>query len=327
VETNKAKTRVIRSSPNEDFFRFKINRFGTKLGQNRNFRLHLEKNLSNQAMKKIIATLALVFASFFAFSQASCCFVKKDGMQLLASNKAFIKSHALPKAYHHVSKAGGVMVEFKTPDDQMAKGFYIAADKPSEITLFVFQEWWGLNDHIKREAEHFYSTLGNVNVLAIDMYDGKVATTREDAAKYMGGANPARLEAIIKGAIAYVGPKAKIATVGWCFGGSLSLKASILAGKQAKACVMYYGMPVKDVEQLKLLQTDVLGLFAGKEQFINPTVVKEFEANMKTAGKGIQTRIFDAEHAFANPSNPNFDKAATEEAWGLAVNYFKARLK
>ena len=90
---------------------------------------------------------------------------------------------------------------------------------------------------------------------------------------------------------------------------------------------MYYGMPVKEVEQLKLLQTDVLGLFAGKEQFITPTVVKEFEANMKTAGKGIQTKIFDAQHAFANPSNPAYDKAATEEAWGLAINYFKTRLK
>jgi carboxymethylenebutenolidase len=56
-------------------------------------------------------------------------------------------------------------------------------------------------------------------------------------------------------------------------------------------------------------------------------VVKEFEANMKTAGKGIQTKIFDAQHAFANPSNPAYDKAATEEAWGLAINYFKARLK
>jgi carboxymethylenebutenolidase len=55
--------------------------------------------------------------------------------------------------------------------------------------------------------------------------------------------------------------------------------------------------------------------------------VKEFEANMKTAGKGIQTKIFDAQHAFANPSNPAFDKAATEEAWGMAITYFKARLK
>jgi carboxymethylenebutenolidase len=159
------------------------------------------------------------------------------------------------------------------------------------------------------------------------MYDGKVATTREDAGKYMGGANPLRLENIIKGAITFAGPKAKIATVGWCFGGALSLKASILAGTQATACVMYYGTPVKDVEQLKLLNTDVLGLFAGREKFISPAVVKEFEDNMKLAGKGIQIKSFDAEHAFANPSNPNFDKSATEEAWNMAINYFKTRLK
>jgi carboxymethylenebutenolidase len=277
-------------------------------------------------MNKLVTTITLVFISVYAFGQ-SCCFVTKDEMQLMASNKAFQRSHKLPKPYHHVSKAGGEMITFSTPDGHQANAFFIKAVQPTNYTLFVFQEWWGLNDHIKREAEHFYTTLGNVNVLAIDMYDGKVATTREDAGKYMGGANPLRLENIIKGAITFAGPKAKIATVGWCFGGALSLKASILAGTQATACVMYYGTPVKDVEQLKLLNTDVLGLFAGREKFISPAVVKEFEDNMKLAGKGIQIKSFDAEHAFANPSNPNFDKSATEEAWNMAINYFKTRLK
>jgi carboxymethylenebutenolidase len=75
------------------------------------------------------------------------------------------------------------------------------------------------------------------------------------------------------------------------------------------------------------LNTDVLGLFAGKEQWISPEIVAEFEENMKKAGKGIQVKLFNAEHAFANPSNPNFDKSATEEAWNMAINYFKARLK
>lgn len=277
-------------------------------------------------MNKLVTTIALIFVSVYAFSQ-SCCFVTKDEMQLMASNKAFQRSHKLPKPYLHISQAGGEMITFATPDGQQANAFFIKAAKPTNYTLFVFQEWWGLNDHIKREAEHFYTTLGNVNVLAIDMYDGKVATTREDAGKYMGGANPLRLENIIKGAIAYAGPQAKIATVGWCFGGALSLKASILAGPQAAACVMYYGMPVKDVDQLKTLNTDVLGLFAGREKFISPAIVAEFEKNMEKAGKSVQIKSFDAEHAFANPSNPNFDKAATEEAWNMAINYFKARLK
>ncbi|RXK50982.1 dienelactone hydrolase family protein [Aquirufa rosea] len=277
-------------------------------------------------MKKIVILLALL-AGFQELNAQSCCFLKKDDMQLMASNKAFQRSHKLPKPYVHVSKAGGEMMEFSTPDGQKARAFYIKAAKPSQTTLFVFQEWWGLNDHIKREAEHFYSTLGNVNVMAIDMYDGKVATTREDAGKYMGEANPARLEAIIKGAIQHVGPKAKIATVGWCFGGGLSLKASILAGKQGVACVMYYGMPVKDVNELKALNTDVLGLFAGKEQWISPKVVSEFQDNMKAAGKNLQVKSFDAEHAFANPSNPAFDKKATEEAWNMAIAFFKERIK
>ena len=277
-------------------------------------------------MNKLLTTIALIFVSVYAFSQ-SCCFVTKDEMQLMASNKAFQRSHKLPKPYLHISQAGGEMITFATPDGQQANAFFIKAAKPTNYTLFVLQEWWGLNDHIKREAEHFYTTLGNVNVLAIDMYDGKVATTREDAGKYMGGANPLRLENIIKGAIAYAGPQAKIATVGWCFGGALSLKASILAGPQAAACVMYYGMPVKDVDQLKTLNTDVLGLFAGREKFISPAIVAEFEKNMEKAGKSVQIKSFDAEHAFANPSNPNFDKAATEEAWNMAINYFKARLK
>ena len=277
-------------------------------------------------MNKLVTTIALIFVSVYAFGQ-SCCFVTKDDMQLMASNKAFQRSHKLPKPYHHISQAGGEMITFATPDGQQANAFFIKSAKPTNYTLFVFQEWWGLNDHIKREAEHFYTTLGNVNVLAIDMYDGKVATTREDAGKYMGGADQLRLENIIKGAIAYSGPQAKIATVGWCFGGMLSLKASILAGTKAAACVMYYGMPVKDVDQLKALNTDVLGLFAGREKFISPAIVAEFEKNMEKAGKSVQIKSFDAEHAFANPSNPNFDKAATEEAWNMAINYFNARLK
>ena len=248
-------------------------------------------------------------------------------MQLLASNKAFQRSHALPKPFKFYSLAGGEMIKFNTPDGQTANAFSIKATKNTDKYLFVYQEWWGLNDHIKKEAEHFYNELGGaVNVIAIDMYDGKIATTREDAGKYMGSANPVRLDAIMKGAVNHVGPKAKIASVGWCFGGGLSLKSALIEGKQAIGCVMYYGMPLKDVEQLKTLNCDVLGLFAGKEKWISTAVVKEFEENMAKAGKGIKVKSFDAEHAFANPSNPDFDKSATAEAWAMATEYLKKKL-
>jgi carboxymethylenebutenolidase len=281
-------------------------------------------------MKKILLSLSFLTISYFGFSQ-SCCQTSnkadcnKDDMQLMASTKEFQKAHDEPLPYTHVSKAGGEMIQFKTADGSMANAFLIKSATKSNKYLFVYQEWWGLNDYIKKQAETFYNDLKDVNILAIDMYDGKVATTREDAGKYMSGADPKRLETIINGAIDYAGKDAKIASVGWCFGGGLSLKSAILGGKQVVGCVMYYGMPEKDVEKLKTLNCDVLGLFAGKEQWISPAVVAQFEKDMAAAGKSVKVKSYDAEHAFANPSNPKFDKVASEDAYNLAINYLKGK--
>ena len=280
-------------------------------------------------MKKII--LALAFASFstLGFSQTCCdvTFASNDGnMAKFASDKAFIASHLAPILYKHTSEVGGRMIEFATPDGQKANAYVVKAKKTSNKWLFVYQEWWGLNDHIKRQADTFYADLGaDVNVLALDMYDGKIAVDANEAGKMMQGAVETRLENIVKGGLAYAGSKAKIANVGWCFGGGWSLKSAIIGGKQTVGSVMYYGMPVKDIEKLKTLNSDVLGLFA-TEQWISKEIIEEFAANMKTAGKSINYKIFDAAHAFANPSNPKFDEAKAKEANEMAVAYLKKKL-
>jgi carboxymethylenebutenolidase len=38
-----------------------------------------------------------------------------------------------------------------------------------------------LNDYIRSEAELLANELNNVNVIALDLYDGKVATTADSA--------------------------------------------------------------------------------------------------------------------------------------------------
>lgn len=280
-------------------------------------------------MKKFLLTLALASISALSFSQ-SCCdvaFASNDGnMAVFASDKSFIASHLAPLVYQHTSEVGGKMIEFDTPDGKKANGYIVKAKKKSDKWLFVYQEWWGLNDHIKRQADIFYNDLGeNVNVLALDMYDGKIAADASEAGKMMQGVVEARLENIVQGGLGLAGKKAKVANVGWCFGGGWSLKSAIIGGKQTVGSVMYYGMPVKDVEKLKTLNCDVLGLFA-TEQWISKQVIEEFAANMKTAGKGINYKIFDAAHAFANPSNPKYDEAKAKEAYGMAIEYLKKKL-
>jgi carboxymethylenebutenolidase len=280
-------------------------------------------------MKKIYLLLAFCLFTLMSFAQdvTVCHTSAMEKFAVFASNKDFNAEHPTPKAYVHISQEGGKMITFKTPDGQEAKGYLIEAKTKTDNWLFVFQEWWGLNDHIKRESEKLYKDLGNVNVLALDMYDGKVTADRQTAGSYMQQFKQDRGNSIVKGALDFAGKNAKVATIGWCFGGAQSLQAALTVGKQAQGCVIYYGMPEDNVERLKTLNTDVLGIFASREKYISPEIVKKFEENMKAAGKKLTVKNYDAEHGFANPSNPIFNKKATEDAYKNTLEYLKGRLK
>ncbi len=227
----------------------------------------------------------------------------------------------------HFQSSIGKVVNYKTSDGLTANAYELKAKKPTNNYLIVIHEWYGLNDFIKKESEKLYNDLGNVNVLALDLYDGKVADNRQDAGKYMQAVKESRAQSIIKGALAYAGPKAHIATLGWCFGGGWSLQSALMAGKQNVACVMYYGMPEQNVDRLKTLNADVLGNFANKDQFINTKIVAQFKENMDKAGKKLYLHQYDADHGFANPSNPIYNSEATKDAYAHTLVYLKARLK
>jgi carboxymethylenebutenolidase len=287
-------------------------------------------------MKQLILSFPLLLGFFFfggfhgtvkpAREYISChASSNDDGMAAFASNPAFIALHAAPLPFHYTAQ--GENISIPAADGVEAKAYLIKSKKKSNKWLFVYQEWWGLNDYIRRQSDVFYNDLlGDVNVLALDMYDGKSTSEPKEAGQLMQGVVETRLENIVKAGIQYAGAKASIASVGWCFGGGWSLKSALITGKQNIGCVMYYGMPVKDVEKLKTLNSDVLGLFA-TENFISKTVIEEFATNMKTAGKELNYTIFDAVHGFANPSNPKYDEAKAKEAYSMAITYLKGKFK
>ena len=43
-------------------------------------------------------------------------------------------------------------------------------------------------------------------------------------------------------------------SIGWCFGGGLSLEAGLALGDELDAVVMYYGQPISEMERLDKLQ-------------------------------------------------------------------------
>ncbi|MFK8009178.1 MAG: dienelactone hydrolase family protein [Saprospiraceae bacterium] len=265
--------------------------------------------------------------SLFLFSCGETQPKEKDATEKFADNavdKNFQDKHATPKEIDFTPK--GIKLEVPTLDGKMASGYLLSSKEASKNYLFVFHEWYGLNDHIKRESERLHKELPNTNVIAIDLYDGKVASKPEDAGKLMQSISTDRAKAIIEGFMASIGKDARIATIGWCFGGGWSLQASILLEKQGIGCVIYYGSPVENAADLLPLEAEVLGLFAKKDAWVSPEKVEEFDALTKATGKNFSYKIFDADHAFANPSGNRYEESAAQEANAMALEFLKKRL-
>ena len=247
----------------------------------------------------------------------------QQAYKLEAGTPTFAAMHPSPIVVNPENLLGKMM-SFDAADGKQANAYFIAAKKKSNKYLIVIQEWWGLNENIKMESDKYYTDLGDVNVIAVDMYDGKVAATPDSAMKLMRGADMGRMTAIMQGAIKYAGSKASIYSVGWCFGGMWSLQTAILAGPQAKGSVMYYGRPETNMDKLKSIQCDIIGFFGNLDQSPSPTMVSDFEKNMKEAGKNLSVNRYQAGHGFANPSNPSYNAAAKEDSYAKAIAFFKA---
>lgn len=276
-------------------------------------------------MRKLnLLTLVASAAILFACNNQSSEKTATEEFADLSKQEEFVEKHDEPKEIS--PELIGTMIELPIENEASGRAYWKKSETESNHYLFVIHEWWGLNEHIKQEADRLYQELGNVNIVALDLYDGNVATTREKAMEYMQGADEARIQKIIAAAIKMAGEEAKIATIGWCFGGGWSLRTALQAGNQTEACVMYYGMPVEDVETLKGLNSDALFIYGSQDQWINKEVADKFAANMKAVGKDVEIIAFDADHAFANPSSEHFIEAAAQEANKKALAYLKSRI-
>ena len=94
------------------------------------------------------------------------------------------------------------IIEFKRPDGKTSKGYLTEGSKAAPAVV-VIQEWWGMNDQIKKVAD----TLKNLGYRALvpDLYKGKVALDENEAKHLMTDLN--FLDAAkedIRGAVQYL---------------------------------------------------------------------------------------------------------------------------
>ena len=194
--------------------------------------------------------------------------------------------------------------------------------------VILIHEWWGLNDNIKSMARGLASH-GYV-VLAADLYAGQVATTPDGARKLMLSFDDEKGMLNINSASNILKQNynvSKIATIGWCFGGSQSLNYA-LSGNKVDATVIYYGQPVTNVTKISEIKWPILGFYGEKDQSISVDKVREFKSLLDTIGIKNEIHIYPGlGHAFANPSGANYAPEETKDAWNKTLSFLDNYLK
>jgi carboxymethylenebutenolidase len=196
--------------------------------------------------------------------------------------------------------------------------------------VIVIQEWWGLVDHIKDVADRF-AEAGFV-ALAPDLYHGESTKSPDEAGKLMMALNIEQTEQDLRGAINYLlsldetGGE-KVATVGFCMGGQLSLFAAC-ANPQVGACVVFYGIHPNVSPAIENLQAPVLGFFAENDQNVPPDSARELENKLRQAGKSVDFTIYPgADHAFFNDQRPDvYSQELAQQSWNRMLDFYRQNL-
>ena len=87
---------------------------------------------------------------------------------------------------------------------------------------------------------------------------------------------------------------------------------------------MYYGGFDPDPAKLRAIKARVLGIFGDRDQGIPAAEVDKLEAALQKARVSTEIRRYDAEHGFANPSNPKYDEVNAGEAWTRVLAFLAA---
>jgi carboxymethylenebutenolidase len=210
-------------------------------------------------------------------------------------------------------------------------GGYLATPASSSGPgLVVIQEWWGLVDHIKDVCDRFAAE-GFV-ALAPDLYHGKTTKSPDEAGKLMMALRIDEAERDLSAAVEYLSTQdsttsEKIGVVGFCMGGALSLYTAT-KNSSIGACVVFYGGHPNVKPDLPNLHAPVLGLYAGKDGFVTPALVRELEQKLKDLGKQIEVVMYnDADHAFFNDARPEvYNAEAATDAWQRTIEFLRKHL-
>jgi carboxymethylenebutenolidase len=183
--------------------------------------------------------------------------------------------------------------------------------------VLVLHPWWGLNADIKNVADHL-AEAGFV-ALAPDLYNGRIATTIEQAGEYADALDEGQGRSIVQATAdalqahpaCQTGP---IGVIGFSLGAMFAIWLAHAQPEKVSAVVLFYGLGWPDHTNT---QASYLGHFAEDDQYEDDEYRDSFEEALKKDGRPTTFHIYpNTGHWFFEPSRPDaYDEAAANLAW------------
>ncbi len=205
-------------------------------------------------------------------------------------------------------------------------------DNAKHPGMVLIQEWWGIEPHIRDLAQ---TLAADGFVVAVpDLYHGKIVTEPDEAEKMVmmiaGNVDKAAREIIgaldtVK-AMPNVEPK-KLGLMGFCVGGFMTY---VVASRYPDlgAVVPFYGAGYDPTPQeVEKVNAPVLAIYGSKDDSIPIEQIQKIERMYRAAGKDLTVKVYNAGHAFINPSHGDGNEKAAAQVWPLAVKFLKEKLK
>jgi dienelactone hydrolase len=209
--------------------------------------------------------------------------------------------------------------------------------------VLVIHEWWGLNGYVKGRVRQL-AGLGYL-AMAVDMYgDGKMGNNPDEAGKLAMPfyTNTALAKSRFEAALAKIktysqADTAKIAAIGYCFGGAMVLNMARI-GEGLNGVVSFHGNLAGLPADKNLLKAKVLVCHGADDQFVSAGEVAKFKKQMDSIGADYSFKQYaGATHAFTNPDATAmgqqfkipiaYNAAADSASWNDMKDFFEKIFK
>ena len=227
-------------------------------------------------------------------------------------------------------EAGGNFTALKTNDGGEVHA-YVAGPTNASAGVLVVHDYMGISEAAKRAVEHF-AALG-YRAVAIDLYGGKSATTREEAVKLVQSLDRKTTDRNLQAGLhALKATGRKLATVGFSMGGIESLNANLNDPEAVSATVIIYGFGFDKIENARLEKLkSPLFVITGSEDAGAVDAAVNFLPKMKEVKRLCGLFVYPGvDHGYAQPlfnEGKNYKAEAVRATWVVVDDFLASHLK